>query len=64
MSDWISVTTTAGYRKWVRASAVISYGTMNGGGTYIDMAGRMIEVRESEAEIAELVGARADVLEK
>jgi hypothetical protein len=58
MNGWIFVTVAvSGYRKRVRASAIISYGTMPGAGpTFIDLGGRTIEVRESEAEIARLVG--------
>jgi hypothetical protein len=63
MSDWIFVTlTVSDYRKRVRAGAIISYGTMPGGGTFIDLGGRTIEIRESEAEISRLIGD--DVLSK
>jgi hypothetical protein len=56
--DWISVTVAdSGYRKRVRASAIVSYGTMPGSSqTFIDLAGRTIEVHESETAIAQLVG--------
>lgn len=54
---WITVTVAdSGYRKRVRADAIISYGTLKDMGTFIDIAGRSILVSESEAEIAQLVG--------
>jgi triacylglycerol esterase/lipase EstA (alpha/beta hydrolase family) len=57
-SDWIIVTVAdSGYRKPVRKSAVMSYGTMRSGTTFVDIMGRTIEVRESETEIARLVGS-------
>lgn len=54
--EWILVTVLdSGYRKPVRRSAIVSYGTYPGGTTFVDIAGRTIEVRESEQEIACLV---------
>jgi hypothetical protein len=57
MSDtWVSITVAAsGYRKRVRADAIISYGTLDGE-TFVVIDGRAILVRESEADIARLVG--------
>jgi hypothetical protein len=60
MTDtWITVTLAyGGQKKRVRADAIISYGTLCGGAgnTFIDIGGRAIEVTESEADIARLVG--------
>jgi len=57
-SDWILLTVlSSGYKKPVRRSAVVSYGTFAGGTTFVDIAGRSIEVRETEAEIASMVGS-------
>ena len=62
--DWITVTTN-GIRKWVRRSRIDSFGTIqitlagresiHSG--YVELNGREIEVRESEAELALLLGA-------
>jgi hypothetical protein len=65
MSDWITVTLGVnGYPKRIRRCAVLSYGKIppTGGPTYVDLAGRTLEVRETEAELAALLGD--DVLTK
>ncbi len=65
MGDWITVTLGVnGYSKRVRRSAILSYGKIPpaGGPTYVDLAGRTLEVRETEAEIAALL--EDDVLSK
>jgi hypothetical protein len=56
--EWGLVTLRAnGYRKPVRRSAIISYGPLRPGVTFIDYAGKTIEVCESVREIAALVGS-------
>jgi len=65
MGDWITVTLGSnGYHKRIRRSAILSYGKIppSGGPTYVDLAGRTLEVRETEAEIAALL--EDDVLAK
>jgi hypothetical protein len=57
MTNWITLTVApSGYRKRVRASAVVSYGTLPSGATFVDLAGRTVEVFETEAQVAALVG--------
>jgi hypothetical protein len=64
MSDWITVTLPVdGYKQRVRRSAVLSYGTYPATGSgFIDLAGRLILVRESQIELALLI--EDDVLSK
>jgi hypothetical protein len=54
---WITVTLADNrYRKRVRADAIIAYGTLPHGNTYVDLSGRALDVCESEADIARLLG--------
>jgi hypothetical protein len=55
--EWILVTLLDGYRKPFRPSAIITYGTLPSGSRFIDVGHGALEVRESEAEIASLVGS-------
>ncbi len=56
--EWLLLTVLdSGFRKPVRRSAIVSYGTFPGGTVFVDIAGRTIEIRETEREIARLVGS-------
>ncbi len=56
--EWILVTVRdSGCRKPVRPAAIMSYGVLRFGVTYIDYDGKTIEVSESVRAIAELVGS-------
>jgi hypothetical protein len=61
MDDWITLTLAVnGYQIRIRRNAVISYGVLPRGGPCINLAGKTIEVRESQAELAALVGDDPD----
>jgi hypothetical protein len=64
VSDWITITVNpSGHKKHVRRSAISAFGfDAHNLITYVEVNGRPINVNETEAEIAHLVGA--DVLQK
>ena len=56
--DWIFLTISpGGYRKRLRASSILSFGEIPGGGTYIDFSGKQISVCESADEVEELINS-------
>ena len=57
--DWIAITIAAsGLREQVRRSGVARFGTLDGI-AYIEINGHAVPVRESEADLARLLGAAA-----
>ena len=56
--EWITVTVRGGWAKHIRRSRITSFGRYSQDSAYIEIDGRLIEVTETEAQLAALLGAQ------